>query len=201
MITKVDLFKELKGLYVAKKKPVLVEIPLARYLGIKGQGSPGGEEFQEAVGALYSMAFTVKMTSKSKENDYVVCKLEAIWTCENGDFTTTPQEKWFWQLMIRIPDFIEQDFVDQCRQLLLDKKGDTRVNMVDILTMEEGQCVQMLHIGPYDDEGITLQEMAVFAEGQGLEFAQHHHEIYLSDPRRVEPAKLKTILRHPVVKK
>lgn len=140
---KVDLYKLHKADYAAPKKPVLLEVAPARYLGIDGEGKPGGEEFQARVGALYGAAFTIKMTRKfAGKGDYAVCKLEGL---------------------------------------------------------DEGQCVQMLHLGPFDAERETIAVMRAFMDEEGLTRRGLHHEIYLSDPRRVAPERLRTILRLPVV--
>jgi hypothetical protein len=196
--TKLDLSKLHKNEYAAPKKPVLLQTRPAKYLGIKGQGAPGGERFTVCVGALHSVAFTIKMARKfAGEADYTICKLESQWFFE-GDPENTPQDQWKWKLMIRTPDFItEADRSEALAKLL--KKGQSReVEEVKLQTIDDGQCVQMLHVGPYDREPETIALMRKFAEAKGFRLVGPHHEIYLSDPRRVPAERLKTIIREPV---
>lgn len=198
---RIDLFKLHKDEYVARKKPVLITAHRARYLAIEGRGEPGGEEFQARVGALYAAAFTLKFTSKGEGRDYVVCKLEAVWWTDgraDGDFSSVSKEQWLWRLMIRTPDFIADADLSAAADKVLAKGKCPEVVDVHRLELDEGRCVQMLHVGPYEEEPETVAVMRIFAEEQGLTFAGRHHEIYLSDPRRVEPARLRTILRMPV---
>ncbi len=198
---KIDLFKLHKDEYVARKKPLIVTVQPARYLAIQGRGEPGGEEFQIRVGALYAAAFTLKFSSKGEGRDYAVCKLEAIWWadgCSDGDFSKVPKEQWRWQLIIRTPDFIDDGALSAAADKILAKGKCPEIVDVRLEELDEGRCVQMLHVGPYEDEPETMAVMRAFAEEQGLAFAGRHHEIYLSDPRRVEPARLRTILRMPV---
>jgi len=201
---KVDLYKLHKDQYVAPKQPQLVDIDEAKYLAISGRGEPGGEEFITKIGALYGMAFTIKMTRKfAGEQDYVICKLQCqMWTDdESQDFSTVPKEQWNWKLLIRTPDFVRDSERDEAAEKLLEKGKEPEVKQVKFESFTEGMCVQMLHVGPYDQEHETVSEMEAFAQQQGLELYGLHHEIYLSDPRRVSPERLKTILRLPVRKK
>jgi hypothetical protein len=197
---KIDLYKVHKSEYVTPKAPVLIQTRPAQYLAIIGKGAPGGDQFSACIGALYSMAFTIKMTRKfAGQQDYAVCKLESLWPCEIN-IAPAPKEQWEWKLLIRTPDFISE--VDR-RQALdtLRKKGKSpNAEKVKLETIDEGQCVQMLHIGPYDREHETVALMRAFAEQKGLQIFGQHHEVYLSDPRRVQPERLKTILRNPVKK-
>lgn len=198
---RIDLFKLNKDEYVARKKPVLVTVGPARYLTIEGRGEPGGEEFQARVGALYAAAFTLKFQSKGDGRDYAVCKLEAVWWAdgrEDGDFSGVPEEQWRWRLMIRTPEFIGDGELADAAEKILAKGRCPEIVEVRLDELEEGRCVQQLHVGPYDAEPETMAQMRAYAEEQGLVFGGRHHEIYLSDPRRVEPARLRTILRMPV---
>jgi hypothetical protein len=197
---KLDLYKEHKAEYVTPKQPVLVNVQPAKYLTITGRGAPAGKEFQAAVGALYGVAFTIKMTKKFARRDYKVCHLEGQWwgEGETGDFSTQPAETWNWRLMIRVPDFITASDVTSAVKKLKERgKGDD-LERVRLETIREGMCVQMLHVGPYADERATISRIIEYAEQSGLACRGRHHEIYLSDPRRVAPAKLRTILRLPV---
>jgi hypothetical protein len=200
---KIDLFKLHKDQYVAPKKPQLVEIHEAKYMAITGRGEPGGEEFGAKIGALYGMAYTVKMTRKfAGKQDYAICKLECQWWMDDGsqDFSTTPIEQWNWKLLIRTPDFVRDDELDEAANKLLEKGKEPEVKQVAFESFSEGSCVQMLHVGPYEKEPETVLIMEDFARQQDMEFHGKHHEIYISDPRRVPPERLKTILRHPVKK-
>ena len=198
---KIDLYQLHKAEYAAPKKPVLLEIKPATYLAISGQGAPGGEIFTDKIGALYGAAFTIKMTRKfAGKQDYAVCKLEAQYWCDDGDFERTPKEKWHWKLLIRTPDFIGPEDLKQAAATLMKRGKSPTVQEVALEKLSEGLCAQMLHVGPYDREGETIAPMCAFAQKSGYQFHGRHHEIYLSDPRRAAPEKLKTILRHPLKK-
>ena len=198
---KIDLYKENKADYVAKKKPSIVNIKKAAYLAVSGVGAPGGDEFQERIGALYGMAFTTKMTRKfAGLGDYTVCKLECQWWADDDSvpFSELPQVDWHWKLLIRTPSVVKKKDLAASRKTLNERGKGECTDLVDLESFSEGKCVQMLHVGPYDTEYETLAVMKEYAESEGLEFHGKHHEIYLSDPRRVEPERLKTILRMPV---
>jgi hypothetical protein len=199
-LEKIDLYKLHKEEYAMPRKPALVELQPAKYLAIAGQGAPGGESFTASIGALYGMAFTIKMTRKfAGKQDYAVCKLEGQWWSDSAPcFTQLPKDQWQWKLLIRTPDFITRTDLDQAVAVLLKRGKGAEVKRVQLETLTEGKCVQMLHVGPYDQEGNTVALMQAFAEKHQLQFHGRHHEIYLSDPRRVAPERLKTILRHPV---
>lgn len=186
---KLDLYVQHKAEYVTPKAPVLLQASPAQYLAIDGRGEPGGAEFQKKIGALYNVAFTIKMARKFAGQDYAVSKLEGLWPKNDREI---------WTLIIRIPEFIGAKDLKEAAKKLLDKGKDAEVGEVAIRKLKEGRSVQMLHVGPYDQCGTTIETMRQFAAGQGLAFRDAHHEIYLSDPRRVAPAKLRTILRHPV---
>ena len=197
---KLDLYKKHKTDYITPKTPQLVEIKPASYLAITGQGEPGGEVFTAKIGCLYGMAFTIKMASKAAGRDYVVCKLEGLWWGENqeGDFSHLPPQQWNWRLLIRVPEFITPHDREAAVDTLTKKGKAPEVADVRLETIDEGRCVQMLHVGPYSSESQTIAAMTAFARQQGLSLHGLHHEIYLSDPRRVPEERLRTILRHPV---
>ena len=200
---KIDLYRLHKDQYVEAKKPVLVNVGPATYLAVDGRGSPGGEAFTAGVGALYAVAYTIKMTRKfAGRQDYAICKLEGLWWLddERCDWASVPQDQWNWRLMIRTPDFVGRRDLDHAVKTLLDKGKEPQCRQVRLESMTEGQCIQMLHVGPYDQVGRTIARLCESAEGQGLRFSGRHHEIYLSDPRRVAPERLKTTIRHPVAK-
>jgi hypothetical protein len=201
-IAKLDLYQTNKTEYATPRKPVLLRIAKAAYLGIAGRGSPGGEAFEQAIGALYSVAFTIKMASKFAGRDYGVCKLEGLWWVNSGHtFMTEPKDQWSWRLLIRTPDFIGKREIEAARKQLAEKGKGPLFKEVELTTLNENQCVQMLHIGPYDREPESIAQMQAIATGQGYRFDGLHHEIYLSDPRRVAPEKLRTILRIPVARR
>ncbi len=195
---KIDLYKQHKDEYVSPKKPVLIRTRPAQCLAVSGKGAPGGDRFSACIGALYAVAFTIKMTRKfAGEQDYAVCKLEGQWFFA-GDPAAVPKEQWRWKLLIRTPDFVTEADRERAVATLLKKGKSPEVKEVKLERIEEGQCVQMLHVGPYDRENQSLAVMRSFAQAKGLKFSGPHHEIYLSDPRRVPPERLKTILRQPV---
>lgn len=197
---KLDVYKQHEAEYITPKTPQLVEIPPALYLAVEGRGEPGGEAFTAKVGCLYGVAFTMKMASKAAGRDYVVCKLEGLWWGEHeeDDFSLLPPDQWNWKLLIRVPEFITPEHREGALHTLAEKGKAPEVGEVQLETFEEGRCVQMLHVGPYARAGETMAAMAGFAAQQGLSLHGLHHEIYLSDPRRVPPMRLRTILRRPV---
>ena len=198
---KLDLLKRYRTEYVTPKAPVLLTIGPAKYLAFEGRGAPASAAFQTAVGALYAVAFTIKMTRKfAGKRDYAVGKLEALWPNLNCEAAPPDKEQWEWQFLIRTPKFVSQKDVDQAITTLLKRGKGEDTRRVELRSLTEGTCVQALHVGPYEDESRTVAIMKELAEKRGLRLAGPHHEIYLSDPRRVEPAKLKTILREPVAK-
>lgn len=197
---KLDLYQVHKNEYAATAKPALVEVRDAVYLSIEGRGEPGSPAFTDAIGALYGIAFTVKMTRKfAGMQDYSICKLEALWP--NWEAHATARDQWEWQLLMRTPDFVTRDDIRQAAETLVKRGKGADADRVELRTLTEGLCVQALHIGPYDAEEKTLSAMRAFAERQGVRITGPHHEIYLSDPRRVAPAKLKTILRESVTRR
>ena len=201
---KIDLYKLHRDQYAAPKSPVLVTMDEATYLAICGRGAPGGPEFTHKIGALYGAAFTIKMTRKfASLQDYVICKLEAQWWLDGSghDFASVPQDQWNWRLMIRTPPFVEQQELDQAVEKLLKKGKAPCADQVKLESITEGLCVQMRHVGPYEEEARSISTMKAFAEQQGLTVHGRHHEIYLSDPRRIPQEKLRTILRLPVTRK
>lgn len=167
----------------------------ARYLAIEGQGKPGSELFQAQIGALYGAAYTIKMTRKSAgHGDYKVCALEGLYSDVDNENHTMK-----WKLLIRVPDFVtERDLSDAVAALKKKGKGAEADN-VRIEVLKEGKCVQVLHVGPYDQEPATIERMEAFAKENGRTLRGPHHEIYLSDPRRVPPERLRTILRFPLI--
>ncbi len=198
---KLDLFKLHKAEYSARRKPTLVEIGPGSYLTVRGRGAPGSELFSQRAEVLYAMAYTLKFESKFAGRDYTVSKLEGLYGVDGqsmNDLTSMPMSDWNWRLMIRQPDFIVDDNLAAARETLRAKGKEGDFEAATLETLEEGTCVQMLHVGPYEEESRTVEAMTTFAAGEGLTPNLWHHEIYLSDPRRVPPERLRTILRLPV---
>jgi hypothetical protein len=205
---KIDLCRELKAEYATPKKPAIVETTPGVYLSVSGKGSPEEPSFQTGIGALYGMAYTLKFMSKDCGRDFKVAPLEGVyWGARksrrdpHGFAAKTPRNGWHWQLMIRVPDFVGEADRAAAVEALLAKGKEKEVASVERLELHEGRCVQMLHVGPYAEEQRTIDAMEAFRREQGLEPDGLHHEIYLSDPRRVPPERLRTILRVPVREK
>lgn len=207
-----DYKKEYKEFYQPKKKPSMVEVPEMRYIAVRGEGDPNeeGGAYKEAIGLLYAIAFTIKMSKMGSYHiegyfDYVVPPLEGFWWQENTEgIDYGRKEDFHWISVIRLPDFVtKKDFDWAILEATAKKKKD--FSKVEFLTIEEGLCVQCMHIGDYDAEPETIALMDAYIAEQGYEndFAggRLHHEIYLSDPRRVPPQRRKTVIRHPVKEK
>lgn len=199
---KLDLYKQFKSEYAARRTPALVTVKAATYLAIAGAGSPQDPPFQAAIGAMYAVAFTIKMARKFAGRDYAVAKLEGLWWGgEPGKLIIDSRpETWRWKIMIRVPDFITARDRSAALAVLAKRGKGPLPARVKLETLTEGRCVQMLHVGGYDAEGPTIAAMDQCARAAGLRFTGRHHEIYLSDPRRVPAERLRTILRHPVRK-
>ena len=197
---KLDLYAKHKGEYIAGRVPALVKVGPAKYLAISGRSEPGDAAYENAVGALYTVAFTLKMASKIAGNDFAVTKLEGLYWMNKGDPTPTPGAKaiWNWQLMLRVPGFVTEKTRAAIVESLVAKGKPETVRSVKLVDITEGPCVQMLHVGPYTEEHESIHKMRTFATQLGKSFSGRHHEIYLSDPRRVAPEKLRTILRQPI---
>lgn len=209
-----DLKKQYKYLYQPSAKKIeSVQVPDLQFAMIDGyieKGSEPGKSptFAEATQALYSLSYTLKfMLKKRKTNaiDYPVMALEGLWWVEDGKFEIFRKDNWFYTLKILQPDVITPKVFEEAREQVRKKKGDSKMlNKVRLAHFEEGLCVQVMHIGPYATEPATVERMREFMAENGLKDnvgpEGKHHEIYLSDPRRVAPDKMKTVLRHPVIK-
>ena len=207
MPAKVDFKKTLKNFYRPNSREVVaVDVPEMQFLMIDGIGSPGdSKEYQDALAALYPIAFKTKFLSKAKSKDYVVPPLEGLWWAENmADFTQGNRENWKWTMMIMQPDWITQDMINEAIKITKEKKSELS-ELLSNLRLErylEGQAAQIMHIGPYSEEGPTVQKVHDFIQKEGGNFDGHshkHHEIYLSDPRKANPATMKTVIRQPFV--
>lgn len=206
-----DYKKEYREFYMPPKKPTVVNVPKMNYIAVRGQGDPNAEEgeYKQSIGMLYAVAYTIKMSKKGTRQikgyfDYVVPPLEGLWWQEDADgIDYAHKENFKWISMIRLPDFVTKaDFEWAVSEAETKKKLD--LSRVEFFTYDEGLCVQCMHIGPYDDEPATVEQMHKFMESEGYKLditdKRLHHEIYLSDARKVAPDKLKTVIRHPIAK-
>lgn len=191
-----------KALYGAKKTPALVTIPAQNYIMLSGKGDPNDIDFSNRVGALYSLAYGVKSAYKAAPlrdgiEDFAVYPLEGIWKKAEGD--QLEKEQLEYTIMIRQPDFVTEDLVEEALETVRKKKPDPLYKEIQYRTIENGLYVEILHVGPYDNEPVSFEKMDRFAEAQGLRRLENsHREIYLSNANRVEKSKLKTILRYAV---
>ena len=207
-----DFKKEYKEFYLPKKKPEIVTIPKMNYIAVKGCGDPNKEdgEYKNSISILYALAFTIKMSKLTDYRiegyfDYVVPPLEGFWWQQGvTQIDYSRKDAFQWISVIRLPDFVSEKDFNWAKQQVKTKKGIDCSN-AQFLTIEEGLCVQIMHIGSYDDEPDTITLMDKFIKENGYinDFSntRMHHEIYLSDARRVAPEKLKTVIRHPIRKK
>ena len=207
-----DFKKEYKEFYLPKKKPEIVTIPKMNYIAVKGCGDPNKEdgEYKNSISILYALAFTIKMSKLTDYRiegyfDYVVPPLEGFWWQQGVmQIDYSRKDAFQWISVIRLPDFVSEKDFNWAKQQVKTKKGIDCSN-AQFLTIEEGLCVQIMHIGSYDDEPDTIMIMDKFIKENGYinDFSntRMHHEIYLSDARRVAPEKLKTVIRHPIRKK
>ena len=207
-----DFKKEYKEFYMPKSKPQIVEIPKANYIAVRGQGDPNeeGGAYQQAVGVLYAIAYTLKMSYKSDYKiegffEYVVPPLEGFWWQENiNGVDYSNKSSFHWISVIRLPDFVtKENFAWAVETASKKKKLDC--SSAEYLTIEEGLCVQIMHIGPFDDEPASVAMMDAFLQENEYENDMNsnrlHHEIYMSDARKVAPEKWKTVIRHPIKRK
>ncbi len=207
-----DYKKEYKEFYLPKNKPSIVTVPPMNYLAVRGKGDPNREdgEYKQSISLLYGIAFTIKMSKKTDHRiegyfDYVVPPLEGFWWQEGlADVDYARKEDFQWISLIRLPDFVTKKDVDWAINEA-EKKKKTDFSKVEFFPYEEGLSVQCMHIGPYDEEPQTVEGMHEYmaAEGYVLDITdkRYHHEIYLSDARKVAPEKLKTVIRHPIKKR
>lgn len=199
--SKLDLVKEYKTYYTAKTNPELIEFNEILFLTIAGKGEPGGGEFTDKVEALYSLAYSIKNVGKKQGKDFAVPKLEGLWWV-NSDKPAleVPRKEWQWRLLIRLPDFITLETFEKAKEEVFKKKRLELTKEIKFEKIKEGKSVQVIHIGPYSLEPETIKKMRDFMENNDLVENGLHHEIYLSDPRRTAPEKMKTILRQPIKK-
>lgn len=204
-----DYKKEYKEFYLPPKKPGLIDIPEMNYVAVRGKGNPNDPdgEYKAALSLLYGISFTIKMSYKGNYKidgyfPYVVPPLEGLWRQTDGcGIDYAHKEDFSWISMIRLPEFVTKAVFDHALQEASEKKK-TDFSKAEFFTYHEGLCVQCMHIGSYDDEPATIEDMNAFAAEKGYSAdlcpTRLHHEIYLSDPRRTAAAKLRTVIRHPV---
>ena len=207
-----DFKKEYKEFYMPKNKPSIVKVPKMNYIAVRGKGDPNAEggEYKESIGLLYGIAFSIKMSKMGDHRidgyfDYVVPPLEGFWWQQGvTGINYNHKENFEWISAIRLPDFVTKEEFEWAKEEAA-KKKKTDFSKAEFFTYDEGLCVQCMHIGPYDDEPATVDAMHEFMEKEGyvldITDKRYHHEIYLSDVRKVAPEKLKTVVRHPIRKK
>jgi hypothetical protein len=200
---KFDYRKECKELYLPKNAPAVINVPEMRFIMVDGKGDPNGKEYAVAVQVLYALSYTIKMSKNRPEDfyDYVVFPLEGLWWT-NGPLENYERKDWLWTAMIRKPDFVTQAVFDAALETAKKKKPGIDISKAELRNFTEGMCVQMMHIGPYSEEPANVQKMQEYIKTKNWKDVtgniRKHHEIYLSDPRKTAPEKLKTVLRHPV---
>jgi hypothetical protein len=199
---KIDFKKELKHLYKPSSKEVEeVDVPEMNFLMIDGDGGPGSSEFQDAIEALYPVSYTLKFMVKKgdMETDYGVMPLEGLWWSEDmSSFLTGNKEKWKWRLMIMQPDFVTKKMVAEAIKEVKRKKNPASLPLIRFASYREGISAQIMHIGPFSEEGPTVEKIHSFIDTSGKKRTKKHHEIYLSDIRRAAPEKWKTVIRQPM---
>ena len=203
-----DFKKEYREFYLPAATPTIVTVPIMNYVAVRGKGNPNeeGGAYKQALEQLYGIAYTLKMSYKSDYRiegffEYVVPPLEGLWWAENGGINYADKDGFSFISMIRLPGFIsEKDVQWAIREATRKKKMD--FSQVEFFPYDEGLCVQCLHIGSYDDEPATIKAMEEYAQSRGYQIAidnvRRHHEIYLGDPRKTAPNKLKTVIRYPI---
>jgi hypothetical protein len=208
MTDKLDYKKEYKDLYMPKNKPAVIDVPDMSFIMVDGKGDPNGNpDYRHSIELLYGLSFTIKMSKmKGMQPDgyfeYVVPPLEGLWWCDDGAFDFDKRDNWLWTSMIRQPEFVTEEFFEWACWELAAKRPELDIKKGALGKFKEGLCVQMMHFGPYAGEPASVEEMKSFMKQNSLAdmtgSIRKHHEIYISDPRKTEPVRLRTILRHPV---
>lgn len=201
MAEKLDWKKDFKKLYFPPAQPVLVDVPTMHFLMLDGHGDPNhSQAYQEVVEALFSVSYTLKfLIKKAAGIDYAVFPLEGLWWVDDmSEFSVDRKDEWDWTMMIAQPDMVTAAWVEQARRDAMKKNASKYIEQVRFEPYAEGLCVQVMHTGPYADEGPTIARLHAFLFEQGGMLAGKHHEIYLSDVRRTAPEKLKTVIRQPM---
>ncbi|MFC1545063.1 GyrI-like domain-containing protein [Gemmatimonadota bacterium] len=201
---KIDFKKELKHLYKpSTKECAIVDVPAMQFLMVNGEGDPNtAESYTEAIGVLYAVAYTLKFMIKlgPQEVNFTVMPLEGLWWVEDMTlFSEQDKDAWLWTAMIMQPEYVTEDLFEEARQQVEEKKGIPGLDRLRLAEYDEGTSAQIMYIGPYADEAPTIQMLHAFIGEQGGTLEGKHHEIYLGDPRRTAPEKLKTVIRQPFV--
>ncbi len=198
-MSKLDLTKLYKDGYTSRAEPGVVDVPSGNFLTITGRGAPGGEVYRQKLEPLYAVAYRLKFMSKHAGNDFVVCKLEGLWWFDDpGNLIMPPREQWNWKMMIRQPEFATAEMATAAKQEVEAKKKLSSAQEVSFDHFDEGLSAQVMHLGPYTEEEATIARLHAFIEDGGYQAHGLHHEIYLSDPTKVAPEKLRTIIRQPI---
>jgi len=205
IMKKLDLQKRDPNYYKSGKTPEIRDLDTYYYLTVSGKSSPESQEFLQAIERIYAIAYTIKFICKAEDNDFVVPKMEAYWWIDGGfevqhQFAQTPRDEWNWKIVIRMPDFMEREHFDRATEKVKVKNPEINLEGINFERINDGLCVQCLHIGSYEEEEPTILSIMDFIHKNELVVNGYHHEIYLSDPRRTKPEKLKTILRYAVKK-
>jgi hypothetical protein len=198
-----DFRKAYKALYTPKPaKPEIISAPRLRFMTLAGSGDPNEQAFTDAVGALYSLIFGIKFNRKrlGKAPDFTTGPLEGLWWCDDQSCSYTQRDTWRWKLLLWLPDFINDDEFHEYLAALQAKKANKLFDYVRVENVEEGLCAQVMHVGPYSTERKTIDLLQDFITKNGYMISGKHHEIYLGDPRRAAPERLKTIIRYPISK-
>jgi hypothetical protein len=200
-VLKIDFKKKLKDLYSASSMPAIVDIPEMAFLAVDGFGDPNtSQEYREAIEALYAVSYSLKFAiRKTHDVDYGVMPLEGLWWAEDmTTFATGRKDLWQWTAMIMQPDYVTADMVSKTKTEVAKKKELPALTKMQLVRFHEGRVAQIIHIGPYADEAPTIKKLHDFVAASGLGLSGKHHEIYLGDPNRAAPERLKTIIRQPV---
>lgn len=199
----IDFRKE--PIYKAKLVPDIVDVPEMLFVAVNGEGQPeNNHEFQEAMQVLYGIVYTIKFWNKKHTPPkgyakFSLTPLEGLWWTKSGnEFNSKDPNDWKWQVMIRVPEFVTPRFFEEVVSELIKSKQSDMYKKARLVHFHEATCVQLMHIGPYDQEDADIIKMHAFAQGQGYTLAGKHHELYFGDPRRTKPEKLRTLLRQPV---
>ncbi len=201
-VTKLDLRKTQNQFYSPPAGEVeSVRVPPMNFVMIDGTGAPATESFQQKVGALYNLAYTIKFRSKKLlKKDYSVMALEGLWWTKGKRFDFAKRNDWSWTLMIVVPDFVTDRMFSDAKDEIRRKKNPPGLNEARLESFDEGMCVQIMHVGPYSAEPKSIGKLEAYRKEHGYKMVGKHHEIYLGDPRRAAPSKLRTIIRHPVTR-
>jgi hypothetical protein len=202
---KIDFKKEYNDLYKPKPKEVsFVDVPKLKFLAIDGKGDPNtSQEYKDSIEALMSVSFTTKFIMKKEHGeDYVVMPLEGMWWADDmNNFSVDDKSDWKWKSLVMQPEFVKEEHLKQAEEKVAKKKDLPSLDKIEFIELDEGLSAQILHIGPFSEEGPTVEKLHEAIEENSYDFNGHHHEIYLSDIRRAKPEKLRTIIRQPIKKK